>query len=501
MRKIRLQMEMKTSGKAGIAALKKGIRRDITGFIIGCILFLLAAMATIIIGLVTVFDRDADLPYSFLMLSAGGLILLWEMAKALRVKAAVPKGYVLINEEDIPPLFSMMKKVAGDLGMEPPARVYLCPDASAAVFAVPDMMSLIKTPRDRNLVMGLGFLTQMDDDEVRAVLYHEFGHYVQNATADSSSVYAVGQFSRSFIAGNTDDVTNFWQMQTRNQQILFSYYTMWICRKIRRKYSELSRQMEYDADDVAACHAGRGTLQRTLVHAACISYNFRMMQWAMKRLENRSLSPKDFYSALTGICRFSIPERRLVGPDIIRRVERLGPLAPEKEETRKWSVRNHIRQSDLIPRVLAGQERTEPETLSASQFTLWMKDGARIYRQLLLRRRSVTLVIHLDRKKHFLPFAEGIYEIMIDGKTAGTGNFIKGYDIRRKISPGNHVLSVRVPGNLGIACDPYRFDVEESGHYWMEMDYRYEFRGTRYRVFVKDFRKYPLSLQDEPSSE
>ena len=84
-------MEMKTSGKAGIAALKKGIRRDITGFIIGCILFLLAAMATIIIGLVTVFDRDADLPYSFLILSAGGLILLWEMAKALRVKAAVPK--------------------------------------------------------------------------------------------------------------------------------------------------------------------------------------------------------------------------------------------------------------------------------------------------------------------------------------------------------------------------------------------------------------------------
>lgn len=69
----------------------------------------------------------------------------------------------------------------------------------------------------------------------------------------SASVYVVGEFSRSFISGDKNEVSNIWQMNTCNQKLLFGYFALWVCRNIRRKYSELSRQMEYDAD--ALCQA------------------------------------------------------------------------------------------------------------------------------------------------------------------------------------------------------------------------------------------------------
>ena len=109
-----------------------------------------------------------------------------------------------------------------------------------------------------------------------------------------------------------------------------------------------------------------------------------------------------------------------------------------------------------------------------------------------MRMRSVKLEIHLDRRKHFLPLAEGIYDILIDGRSVGTGNFMKGYDIRKRISPGTHQLTVRVPGGIGIACDPFMFEAFDGDTCRLDMDYRYEFKGTRYRVFVGSFSRTEL---------
>lgn len=50
--------------------------------------------------------------------------------------------------------------------------------ATAAVFIQPQLRNLLFEPK-RNLVIGMGFLTQMDDDEIRAVLYHEFTEVIK----------------------------------------------------------------------------------------------------------------------------------------------------------------------------------------------------------------------------------------------------------------------------------------------------------------------------------
>ena len=503
-------MVKRMSGQDRIYGLKKSIRREIVKFIAGCVLFVFLAVGTIVCAAALILNPGLDFPHGMWVFAVGGVVLLWEMGKAFGVRASVPEGYVLLNREDCPPLFRMIDEVAENLGLRAPEHIYLCPDASAAVFVIPVMKNLFSAPRERNLVIGLGFLTQMDDEEIKAVLYHEFGHYAQAATDDSASVYVVGQFSRSFISGD-NTVTNIWQMNTYNQKLLFGYFALWICRNIRRKYSELSRQMEYDADDVAASHVGRETLQRTLLHAACIRYNFGLVSWGLKKLQSRELCVDDLYQALSEVNRFSRPRKAFLKQEVLRRIERLGPLpsaavapagscvpatadssvaaAGSSASAAGWSIRDSVLRSGLIRRTFPSCCDSGAAVLPVPYFVLWLEEGAPIYMRHLQRIRSVTLEIHLDRRKHLLPYAEGIYDILIDGRTVGTGNFMKGYDIRRKISPGTHLLTVRVPGGIGIACDPFRFEAREGDICRLDMDYRYEFKGTRYRVFVGSFSR------------
>ena len=211
------------SGKDKIIDLKKGIRREVVKFIAGCILFALMAACTIISAVLLILNPGLDFPHGIWILAVGGVVLLWEMGRAFWVRSPLPEGYAAVSRADCPPLFSHIDEVAENLGVKLPEQIYVCPDASAAVFVMPGIQNLIRAPEDRYLVVGLGFLTQMDDEEIKSVLYHEFGHYVQAATDDSASVYVVGQFSRSFISGDKNEVSNIWQMNTCNQKLLFGY--------------------------------------------------------------------------------------------------------------------------------------------------------------------------------------------------------------------------------------------------------------------------------------
>ena len=60
--------------------------------------------------------------------------------------------------------------------------------------------------------------------------------------------------------------------------------------------------------------------------------------------------------------------------------------------------------------------------------------------------------IHLDKRKHKFPYFDGTYKLLLDGKVIGTGNFIKGYTIKRKISPGKHKLTVYAPSGIISTC-------------------------------------------------
>ena len=228
--------------------LKQNISKAVRVYIIGCCLFVLVALASLWFGYYVIrYHNDKDWLLSLASaVSLTGAFLLWEMARRFRVKNILPDNYSVVEEHEYPTLFSIINEITTSLELHSIHKIYICPDATAAVFIQPQLRNIIFEPK-KDLVIGLGFLTQMDDDEIRAMLYHEFGHYAQGEMNKSISVYTIGQFASSFIsliaegAGKVEHI----------QLMLFTGFSLWICSRINKVYSKLAKQMEYDADDVA----------------------------------------------------------------------------------------------------------------------------------------------------------------------------------------------------------------------------------------------------------
>lgn len=451
------------------------INKSVIVYITGCCCFILTALITIWFGYYVIRYHDShELPFQLTIISLAGLLLLWEMIKSFRFKNNIPDTYKPITENEFPELFNIIHEVTTTLNLSPIYKVYISPDASAAVFIQLQLRNLIFKPK-RNLVVGLGFLTQMDDDEIRAMLYHEFGHYAQDEMKKSISVYTIGQFSKSFVSIKDSKKQGTWETQIKLQLLLFTYFTIWICNRINKAYSQLAKQMEYNADDVAVKYVGASTLQRALLHAACIRYNYDLVQWGIQQLRSVNIHVDNQYLALSFVGNYSRPSRRLLSEEVVMRVERLGKLEPSNANASR-----NIQQFALL---LNKDNEQTSQQCSALQFAQWLRQGFVIYTEYLLLKTSVELEIHLDKRKHKFPYFDGTYKLLLDGKVIGTGNFIKGYTIKRKISPGKHKLTVYAPS--GIISTPFEFEVEQYKSYKIEMDYKLYAQDGIYDVFGK----------------
>ena len=462
-----------------VKELKQDINKSVMIYIIGCCCFVMVALASLWFGYYVIrYHNDHELPVQLTIISLAGGLLLWEMVKSFRFKTTLPKTFKPITELEYPALFSIINEVTTSLNLSPIRKVYICPDATAAVFFQPQLRNILFEPK-RNLVIGLGFLTQMDDDEIRAMLYHEFGHYAQEEMKNSISVYTIGQFSRSFVSIKEMKKQGTWETQMKVQLLLFTYFAIWICNRINKAYSRLAKQMEYDADDVAVKYVGASTLQRALLHAACIRYNYDVVQWGMQQLKTQNIQVDNQYLALSFVGIYSRPARRLLSEEVVKRVERLGKL-----ETDNRVASNTVQQSALS----LNEDSVEAQQLCpALQFSQWLRQGFAIYTQQKLLETSVELEIHLDKKKHKLPYFDGSYKILLDDKEIGTGNFIKGYTLRRKTSPGKHKLTAYAPS--GIISTPFEFEVEQDNSYHIEMDYKLHAKDGIYDVFASSIHK------------
>jgi Zn-dependent protease with chaperone function len=456
-----------------VKELKQNINKSIIIYIIGCCCFALTALVSIWFGYYVIrYHNVHELPVQLTIFSLAGGLLLWEMLKAFRFQTTLPETFRPVTEQEYPALFDIINEVTTTLGLSPIRKVYISPDATAAVFIQPQLRNLIFDPQ-RNLVVGLGFLTQMDDDEIRAMLYHEFGHYIQDEMKNSISVYTIGQFSRSFVSIKELKKQGTWEMQIKLQLLLFTYFTIWICNRINKAYSKLAKQMEYDADDVAVKYVGISTLQRALLHAACIRYNYEVVQWGLQQLKSQNIQVENQYIALSFVGDYSRPSRRLLSNEVVKRVERLGKL-----ETCTRGGANTVQQSALL---LAEKQEQTMQLCPAFQFAQWLRQGFAFFTQQRLLETSVELEIHLDKKKHKLPFFDGSYKLLLDSKGIGTGNFIKGYTLKLKTSPGKHILTAYAPS--GIISTPFEFEVEQDKEYHIEMDYKLHVKDGIYDVY------------------
>lgn len=457
-----------------IEELKKEINKSIMIYIIGCCFFILVALGSIWFGYYIIrYHNEHELPFQLIILSMGGGLLLWEIFKSFRIKVSLPSSFRRITEQEYPTLFGIINEVTTTLNISSIRNVYICPDAVAAVFIQPQIRNLIFEPQ-KNLVVGMAFLTQMDDDEIRAMLYHEFGHYVQEEMKNSVSVYAIGQFSRSFVAVNRGEN---YEGQMKLQLLIFTYFTINMCNIINKAYLKLSKQMEYEADDVAVRFVGAKILQRTLEHAVSIKYNYEVVQWGVQQLQAQNIGVDNEYLALYFVCNYAKVPQSLISDEILNRIKRLEKIESDER------VIDKLIQTEAYASELLYQCKSLSQICSAMQFAQWLREGYVIYTQQRLFEISAGIEIHLDKEKYDVPYFDSLYKILLDDKEIGTGNFKKGYTLKRRISSGKHKLTVYAP--VEVVSTPFEFEVEQGCLYRIEMDYEYYKKKGVYDVFGK----------------
>lgn len=483
-RKIQLKIRMmERTTNNDLVKAKKSIRKYVSRYILGCFLFLVMAFGFVWLGVLKF--NGHDLPDSFVIFLIIGLSLIFDMVGAMCHTSSLPDDFKEIREKDFPQLFVLIDEVRKDLKAERIRHVYVCPDAFAAIFVLSGIKNLFRSS-EKSLVIGLAFLTQMSDDELRAILYHEYAHYLKGDLSSSEAIYRVGQFSKGFLSVKDKPASGTWATLIKSLTSLFSFYTLSICEKIRDAYKGLNASMEQTADEIAARYIPAFILQNALVHASCLEFEYRFLQWGQKRLKEDGIALSNPYDALRICFEILRPHSASLRGSALQRVQRLG-------EHSGFASKSGYGVRDSLPEMLIPVSNNEGfEVCDASDFAQWLKDGLQEYEYQVALRKSVLIEINLDRKKHKLPWVDSLYQIVLDGKSIGKGNYIKGFSLKKRIGPGKHTLTFHAPA--GIKPFPYSFETEAGKSYFIEIDHRPHLNTGIYDLFVDRFETVDNSI-------
>jgi heat shock protein HtpX len=152
-----------------------------------------------------------------------------------------------------PRLLALVDEVARATDQAPPAEVYLVPEVNAFVAERGGTMGL---GARRVMGIGLPLLEVLTVEELRAVIAHEFGHYVSGDTRLGPWIYktrvALGRTLES-VAGHSAVLAKPFE---------------WYGKAFLRVTHAVSRAQEFVADATAARVAGREAMKRALVRIA-----------------------------------------------------------------------------------------------------------------------------------------------------------------------------------------------------------------------------------------
>jgi len=212
-------------------------------------------------------------------------------------RSNIADNAVEVEEDDCPELFAAIKDIVSGVGTKMPKHVYLTHEVNACVFYNTSFWSIF-LPVRKNLMVGLGLFEGMSTDELKAILAHEFGHFSQKSMKVGSSIYVMNQILYnltnardswdklldSWCASNIG-VFSFFGVMTRR----FTNCIKWLNRAmysfVYRSYLQLSRQMEFDADNISCQYIGTASF----VSAMCkIEINDRNSRYYLRALNDLS---------------------------------------------------------------------------------------------------------------------------------------------------------------------------------------------------------------------
>ncbi len=246
----------------------KAILSIIFFVIVYLILILLAIGLTILSVIGGVYIVLAKPMFFTLLLGAGlaslGFFVLFFLIKFVFKTHKIDTSHLTeITPIQEPKLFEFIGGIVKEVGTSHPKRVFLSNEVNASVFYDSSFWSMF-LPVKKNLNIGLGLMNSLTEQEFKAILAHEFGHFSQKSMTVGSYVYNVNQVIYNLLYDNEsfDDMIQNWA----NINGYFTFFLSialliikgikWVLIKmyniVNLNHLALSREMEFHADQVAA---------------------------------------------------------------------------------------------------------------------------------------------------------------------------------------------------------------------------------------------------------
>lgn len=188
----------------------------------------------------------------------------WYLVKPLfKIHKSSDEDRIEVTREDCPKLFDIIESIAKSTGNQMPKHVYLSAEVNACVFYNSTSIWTIFFPTPKNLMVGIGLLKGMNEDEFKSVLGHEFGHFSQETMKVGSISYRLLLIIRGMIDMSEEQTKSAalasgsifswdtWFHLASKPINLITRITISFYNYIERKNRNLSRLMEFEADLVA----------------------------------------------------------------------------------------------------------------------------------------------------------------------------------------------------------------------------------------------------------
>lgn len=195
------------------------------------------------------------------LIVAGGTIL----RALVPVSAAFVAPGPVLTPTAQPELFAELRAVALAVGEPVPPAVYLDPEVNASVAEISDGPL---RGRRRIMVLGLPLLAALTPLQLRAVIAHEYGHYIGGDTRFSAWIWRTRVAVLKTVHALDNEDSWFQRVIVRVPFLLYAKLFM-------RLTNAISRRAEFAADQVAARVAGAEAQAQTLraVAAAAPAYS------------------------------------------------------------------------------------------------------------------------------------------------------------------------------------------------------------------------------------
>jgi len=290
--------------EASTASPARGERRLLLAYQAVILLTIVFFYASIPLCALLVLVAGGSVIYLFLVvgripIKLGAMILiavvvsLYALVRGIFSRAKDKDPGKLLPELEQPQLYGLLRDVAAELGTRPVEAVYLTPGTEVAVTERGGFFSTLSGRGRRSLILGVAVPDGMTEQQFRAIIAHEYGHFINGDLKIGSLIHQVHLSLLSMLQGTA-----------RAGRIARFSPSFWMLMLFYRMYLVVThgsgRMREVLADRGAALLYGGKAFADGLTHAIQreAQYDQAMQRVAEEFLAHRADRPANVYALL-----------------------------------------------------------------------------------------------------------------------------------------------------------------------------------------------------------